>query len=59
MGKEYPQMKREYQHIVISKLKVICQKLLIGRKHGHGRWFVSTSNDVMFEVVLYCCTNCQ
>ena len=26
MGKEYPQMKREYQQIVISKLKVICHK---------------------------------
>ena len=26
MGKEYRQTKREYQHIVISRLKVICQK---------------------------------
>ena len=27
--------------------------LLIGRKGGHGRWLVSTSKDVTFEVVLY------
>ena len=27
--------------------------LSIGRKGGHGKWFVSTSNDVTFEVVLY------
>ena len=26
MGKEYPQTKREYQQIVISRLKVICQR---------------------------------
>ena len=53
MGKEYPQTKREYQQIVISRLKVVCHKLLIGRKGGHGRWFVSTSNHVTFEVVLH------
>ena len=27
--------------------------LSIGRKGGLGKWFVSTSNDVTFEVVLY------
>ena len=54
MGKEYPQTKWEYEQIVKSRLRVICQQ------HWHAvnwkerwPWFVSTSKDVTFEVVLY------